>query len=580
MTRNHANHNRHGNHDDYPLHDISDRQLDQLTGLLWMDQSINVVMPDQKWLQHQFHGVTKLDKSNRRSKNLWKRLSSGLENLSLTPRHVNDGRPTACLCDSHRELNPRLIRRLMGLIMRECTLRIHRYRDWRRRNTLPAAVHEWLDRIDAVTGLWMSRDAFDTTFGYQRVSPNQNKVLSKCEACVMAAIGGRPHVLAYLRAPMLGRRDRYADNGRRKFPRLLRVVESWIGHFKADVRRAITAESLEIRQELDKLDAEINSWKEERRQASRPTGPPSRPSRHHDSRTFEVDARSEDNSQGRTSLDEYLWQNGEFDDDERLWMDEDEDYQASLYLDCLMQRQGVTEAKRREIFENDMHPAVRDYTQDAMRMSLDDRLREDVGTELGNDTSSTFSNLSGVPAPLNLARKHGELTPPDSTSGDDTESMWEPVSVYSLPQSVIDGESTHRRTANGGSDTDSVLTTFADNRAHLEFCQRWGFSPGSDLRDAPQTRTQTNHDSDTHSIAAASSVYSNHPGFRRSQQFGTSPPHFPKDRSRESRCYSTHDGRSRDSMGQSRLLTHDQRGKNIWDELREDRERMIREDEN
>jgi hypothetical protein len=588
MALNRANHNPDEEYDDYPLGDISDRQLNQLTELLWMDQGINVVMPDQKWLQSQFDGVAKLDKSNRRSKNLWKRLSSGLENLSLAPRHVNDGRPTACLCDSHRDLDPKLIRRLMDLMTLECTVRIHRYRDWRRRNTLPVAIAVWLDRIDAVTGLWMSRDAFKAAFGYERVSPNQNKVLSKCEACIMAAIGGRPHALSYLRASMIGRRDRHFDEGRRG-PRLLRVVESWIGHFKADVRRAIMTEGHEIRQELDKLDAVIDSSKKkERRQSSRQTGVSSRSSRHRESRTHEADEKSARSRQGRTSREDShesrrSHRSGRFDgDDEQQWMDEDEACQASIYLDCQMQRQGLTAAKRRGIFEQDMHPAVRDYTQDAMRMPAGDRLQRNAEPEFENDAASTVSSPSAVPAPLNLARKQGEPTPPHSNSGDDTaESIWEPVSVFSPPQSVISGESTRRYTAvpNTGSDNDSLLTTFADNGAHLEFCQRWGFNPESEFREASQTQTQTQRDADTFSIAAASSVYSGHPGFRRSQQYGAPPPVPPKDRSRESRSSSNNGGRHRAPTGHSRLSTHGQRDKNIWDELREDRERMLREDE-
>jgi hypothetical protein len=595
MAHNRANHNPDEEFDDTPLGDISDHQLDQLTELLWMDQGVNVVMPDQKWLQSQFDGVAKLDKSNRRSKNIWKRLSSGLENLSLTPRHVNDGRPTACLCDFHRDLDSKLIRRLMGLITLECTVRIHRYREWRRRNTLPGTVTNWLDRIDAMTGLWMSRDAFNAAFGYERVSPNQNRVRSKCEACIMAAIGGRPHALAYLRASMIGRRDRHVDQ-RRRMPRLLRVVESWIGHFKADVRRAVMTDSVEIRQELDKLDVIIDAAKRDRRQRSHRAEVSSRPSRHQESRAH----KSDDSHirQGREFHEEHFRQSyitedsydsrnthhsqdpghhgSRFDDDEKQWMDNDETCQASIYLDCQMQRQGLKEARRREIFEKDMHPAVRDYAQDARRMPVGDRQQRDF------DVASTFSNSSAIPVPLKLASKHGEPTPPDSNSGDDAaESIWEDVSVFSPPQSVLSGQSTRRHTAvpNTGSDNESLLTTFADNRAHLEFCQRWGFNPGSEFREASPTRTQTQRDADTFSVAAASSIYSDHPGFRRSQQSLAPPPVPPKSQLRDSRRSSNNGGQSRASMGQSRLSVHGQGDKSIWAELRDDRERLLREDE-
>ncbi|RBR14048.1 uncharacterized protein FIESC28_07898 [Fusarium coffeatum] len=576
----------------YPLSDISDYQLDQLTELLWMDQSVNAVMPNQVWLQSQFDGVARLDKSNRRSKNLWKRISSGLENFSLAPRHVHDGRPTACLCDAHHDLDPKLIRRLMGLIIIECTVRIHRFRYWRRYIDFPPAILLWLDRMDAVTGLWMTRDAFNATFGYDRVCPNQNKVLSKCEACIMAAIGGRPQVLTYLRASMIGRRDRRFDKGL-KTPRLLRVVESWIGHFKADVRKAIVTGSHEVRQQLDNLDAILGTLEKDR-----PISDLSRSSRHRNSNTHEADERPAHGHRKRTSREassrSYSMEGShqtrpshEYNTEaEQEWMDTDEACQASIYLDCQMQKRGLTASKRREMFEQDMHPAFRDYTQDAAGMSAGDRLQNDAEPKLENDAISSFSSPSAIPAPLSLAKKPQKPpTPPRSTSDNDpAESIWEPVSVFSPPQSVV-GDSPTRRAPiapNREIDNDSLFTTFADNQAHLEFCQRWGLAPGSDFREppaasgAPQTQTPTRQNSDARSVAAASSVYSDHPGFRRSQQYDTTPAIPPKSRLRESRAASSHSGRSRAAHRQSR----DQRGNSLWNSLQENRASMIEEYEN
>lgn len=572
-----------------PLSDISDYQLDQLTELLWMDQGVNVVMPDQGWLQSQHDGVARLDKSNRRSKNFWKRISSGLENFSLAPRHVHDGRPTACLCDAHRDLEPKLIRRLMGLIIIECTERIHRYRHWRRYIDLPPAILLWLDRMDAVTGLWMSRDAFNATFGYNRVSPNQNKVLSKCEACIMAAIGGRPQVLIYLRASMIGRRDRRFDEGQ-KPPRLLRVVESWIGHFKVDVRRAIMTSSHEIRQQLDNLDSILEILKKDR-----PRSDLSRSSRHRNSKTHEADERPAQGRQKRTSREtssrSYSMEcsretrpSREYNAEaEQQWMDTDEACQASIYLDCQMQKRGLTAAKRREIFEQDMHPAFRDYPQDAAGTSVGGQPQNNAEPKLENDAISSFTSSSAIPAPLSLTKKlQKPPTPPRSTSDNDpAESVWEPVSVFSPPQSVVGDAPTRRApiAPNRETDSESINTTFADNRAHLEFCQQWGLAPGSDFREPPpaseasQTQTPTRQDSDARSVAVASSIYSDHPGFRRSQQYDTAPPIPPKNRLRESRAASSHSGRSRAVHRQSR----DQRGNSLWNSLQENRDNMIQE---
>jgi hypothetical protein len=54
MAQNRTNHNTEEEFDDTPLSSISKPQLDQLTKLLWMDPGVNVVMPDQKWLQSQY----------------------------------------------------------------------------------------------------------------------------------------------------------------------------------------------------------------------------------------------------------------------------------------------------------------------------------------------------------------------------------------------------------------------------------------------------------------------------------------------------------------------------------------------
>lgn len=584
--------------DSYPMSDISPEQLDQLTDLLWMDPGVNVTMPDHEWLLDQQARIAKLDKSNRRSKKIRDRLSARLESFTL--QHVDDGMPSACLCPFHHGLDRKLIRRLMLLIAAECTQRIQALRTWRQRIVFPASITVWLDRIDAVSGLWFGRDTFNATFGYERASPLNLMVRSKCEACIMSVIGGRPQVLSDLRAHLVLRRDRRIDRGSRE-PRLLRLVESWISQFDADCRKAIVAGSGVMSEELDKLLVIIKSMKEERPQSNTLSGTSSRTDSRRRSRAHEDDdghGHHERRSHGHRSGQGYDLENshgnrhsGLSRDDDEAWMDEDETCQTSIWMDCLMQKQGLSAAQRRRIFEQDMHPALSDYAQSAVGTSMGDGLqknsvskgksdrtsilrRQSTLSERDADRSSTFSNPSAVPSPLNINRQLQQLpNPPQSTAGgSDAGTMWESVLVISPPASMVEGPARRRGpiVPNRHDEEGLKATTFADDRAHLEFCERWGLpaivepeGEGSATPRPPQALTQQN--ADNVSVAAASSVYSSHPGFRRSQENLTAT---------EEREWS---GR-RNKVSSSRLShvsARNQPDRGFWDQLRTDREKLL-----
>ncbi|KAM0562051.1 hypothetical protein ACHAPJ_002495 [Fusarium lateritium] len=617
MAPRRANHDSDEEVESYRLRDISPHQLDQLTDLLWMDPGVNVAAPDSDWLLDQQSRIATLDKSNRRSTKLLDRLSARLESLSL--KHVDDGMPAACLCAAHHGLDPKLIRRLMLLLIAECTERVQTLRTWRQRITFSDNIIAWLDRIDTVTGLWIGRDAFRATFGYQRASPTDLRVKSKCEACIMAVVGGRPQVLSDLRACMVQRRDRHGGRG----PRLFRLVESWIDHFDADCRRAVMTASAELGNELDELLDVIKCLKRESKRSSTLSATSSRTSRHRESRTYErreerhgrgycerpasygQSSRQSNSSrnyheEGHEHIHQELrHESVQAQENEENWMDEDEDCQASIWMDCQMQQQGLTVEERRQLFEDDMHPAFSDYAPTIVGASMDDRLRRDLAEEGQSDKLSTFSRASAVPAPLKLTREtQRPPSPARSTSVEGTaETVWEPVSVYSPPASVVAGVPSRRDTVvlSRDNDGESITTTFDDGQAHLHFCKKWDFTPipESDTSEpaTPRPQPEARRDADTFSIAAASSVYSSHPGFRRSQENLASSPrrsrvcrHQAEDGSQIPFDLASNGGRSRPpsrtpSSRSSRVSTHyhpdEKRGKSLWDQLREDRQRLM-----
>lgn len=600
-----------------PLPDISNHQLDQLTDLLWMDPGVNIAVPDKEWLLDQQARVANLDKSNRRSTKLLARLSAKLESLSY--RLGADGSPTACLCAAHHGLDPKLIRRLMLLIIAECTERIQTLRTWRQRIAYPNAVIAWLDRIDAVTGLWIGRKAFNATFGYERVSPTKLVVKSRCEACIMSVIGGRPQVLSDLRATLTTRRDRHIEQGGRE-PRLLRLIESWISHQHVNSRRAIYTGSAEISEELTSLINTINYLREERPE-SHISRSSSRSVYGHPYRAYEEDgnrgrARTRQSFHEQPSRPSYSKHSQEdrstflppesrsgqssaqFHADEQSWMDEDVDYQASLWVDCQMQQRGLTADERRQLFEDDVHPAFSDYAESVRNMSLDDRLQRDFAPEqhrrdstatltrqsvISNqqrdsayngkresivpdeqmETSSVYSNPSAIPPPLSFSRGP---TPPDTTAGNSpTETEWVPVSVFSLPESAAGGAS-RRNTVeptNGGA---RESTAYAEHQARIDFCRKHGFKTGIPSIDGePSTPRPARSGKKRASAApsiAASSIYSSHPGFRRSREnVGSLAPG------------------GQTSRRTSRMSTQSKPKKSLLDQVRENRRLMEDSDE-
>ena len=101
----------------------------------------------------------------------------------------------------------------------------------------------------------MSPDIYRWTFQCQPQDERFDRIDSDCEACILAAVGGDVRILQELRASMLGRKKK-----RGVFPRLLPLVESWIGW---------TGAQAEVRKQSDLLAREIRNCRKQMQEARR-----------------------------------------------------------------------------------------------------------------------------------------------------------------------------------------------------------------------------------------------------------------------------------------------------------------------
>ncbi|KAF4471950.1 hypothetical protein FALBO_1139 [Fusarium albosuccineum] len=498
----------------YRLYDMSSSNLDQLTELLWMDPAINVASPDEEWLTDQESRIATLGEPLRRSTKLLDRIVARLSTYRDAPQ-------TAHLCAAHHGLDPKLIRRLMFLIITECTERTERFRVWRRRIAFPDTVIAWLDRVDALTSMWIGRNAFRAVFGYQRTSTSGLRVESGCEACIMSVVGGRPQLLSDLRACMIARRGKYPRTSRKE-PRLLRLVESWINHLDADCSRAVVDASESLASEIINLVQDIDRRKEEReklrndgkrssrgghskkknkgekkqnrkeKKSDRRNNEPQQPSHEQRSNPGLLINRERNNNPQREvrDADEPIAPNVvdavQTQEDEEAPAVEHEAHETSRWMNDRMENQGLTAEERRQLFEDDMHPAFSDY-----------------------------GARSAVPAPLNFQR---EAQPAPTIA----ETIWEPVSVRSYTGSQAPSLYPRHDTLSQTRDNDlESLPPVEGDDQYLAFCNRWGISPNP-VWYPPESATspledRAQQDTEPHPFRPPSSVYSSHAGFRRSQ---------------------------------------------------------------
>lgn len=225
---------------DYVL-SIDDGPLHALTDLLALPPQSGIALPSRRWLSSQSGAVPSLPKPVLRPSNLIERLA-----VRLSESYAPEALPAAAeLCSAHRGLHPWVVRGVFGLVAGEVTVRCDRLRRYVSQNAeekgekseIMEVVERVLGVLSSVNALWLDEEHFTTLFGKQAgLWRKLRQVESGCEACILAAVGARGEVLVALRASLLAR-----TRGRE--PRLLRVVESWIGWFEEGGRDVLMRES-------------------------------------------------------------------------------------------------------------------------------------------------------------------------------------------------------------------------------------------------------------------------------------------------------------------------------------------------
>ena len=258
---------------DSGLKDMSDEALNQLTRLLYLGPELR----DKGWLIDQQRQLRALDPCLLRPKGLVDRLaiSMGKRRGSVSPSRAN-------LCLTHKPLDPRVVRKLMVLVADECTVQVDRFRNARARLNvdMPPSVRCWLERMDSATALWLGRAQFEDMF--QRETPwtgGPTSERQRCEACIMAVVGGWPQLLMDLRAGLVARRAYTAEKtGTERDSRLLRVVEAWASIYGPTNQRRITVQSETLVGAIVQLRKDVRADREQRRRDKyRKRGCPSPP---------------------------------------------------------------------------------------------------------------------------------------------------------------------------------------------------------------------------------------------------------------------------------------------------------------
>lgn len=246
-----------------PLRKLTDEEIDALTHLLSRRPNYGIAIPSQKWLSRQQDKVRRLPAILLEPKS---RLLRQVKRLSFNARKVlgelDLARPLperAILCACHERLNPFLIRECFWLLCLEIGEHLECLRRWPHKGSVMAS---WLTRLDSVTAYFMSKDHFHRMFG---CAPHDNRfvrVVSKCEACILAAVGANGRCLADLFTALTLRQEglRAGDAPRKYKPRLLRFVDSWIRQMKEDEERTIRQWIEELLTEMGPAHLEIRSF--------------------------------------------------------------------------------------------------------------------------------------------------------------------------------------------------------------------------------------------------------------------------------------------------------------------------------
>lgn len=219
------------------IKDLKKGDLELLTQLLSLQPPVN-----DGWLRDQSNLIDSFPTSLRRPETLLPRLA-----LALTSTEK------AVLCETHKPLNPLLIRRIFLQVSAESSTRVKRLHEYH--PALPENVSQFLKRIERLQSLHMAPDLYRQGFQVSPDEPRFETVEGGCEACILAVIGGNRQSISDLRTSMIGRKKK-----RGSAPRLLPLVENWIEW---------TGQGNEIMHETDVLARKVRGIRRQLQQARR-----------------------------------------------------------------------------------------------------------------------------------------------------------------------------------------------------------------------------------------------------------------------------------------------------------------------
>ncbi|RYO90583.1 hypothetical protein DL764_008423 [Monosporascus ibericus] len=200
---------------DIRIHELTDDEVRELTGLLSRRPSFGIGRPSKRWFEHQAKLMSRLPAAIMRPNNPLKRLVVKYGDAIGFDRPLFEY-PPAVLCPTHYELHPRVMRRLFVIVLDEVTRHADRLRRWPggRRDPQFAA---FLDRIDGLGALWMEPRLYIETFHAPPADRRMVKVESFCEACTLAVLGANARTLGDIRAVIIDRAERIRDRKERRW---------------------------------------------------------------------------------------------------------------------------------------------------------------------------------------------------------------------------------------------------------------------------------------------------------------------------------------------------------------------------
>ncbi|RFU79140.1 hypothetical protein TARUN_3089 [Trichoderma arundinaceum] len=260
---------------DPALADVSDEALWQLTKLLYMDSADYAGDRAAEWLAKQELNVKDLDASLLRPKDLIARLAISMSKRKLP--FCPEG--AARLCAAHKALDPRVVRNMLLLVADECTIQTNRYRSLRLKEMLSPSLEGWMRRMDFLTALWLGERKFRRVFGCELWGRLPECAEARCEACMLAFVGGSALYLTDLRASVLARREYHAKRTGRmpRRPRLLRIVDSWISFYQADCKQVVCECSEALVDDIVEMRTLARERRDRESERRRKKGKPARP---------------------------------------------------------------------------------------------------------------------------------------------------------------------------------------------------------------------------------------------------------------------------------------------------------------